>query len=970
MQNINGIHQLLVGTETGNVYALDTKSLDMTDFIIYQDTVIQSVPEDLKNAGQVEALAAYQGDESKLLIGFNRGLIVLYDTQTHTVKHTYITGQTLESIHWHADGKKFVSAHNDGSYIVWSVEDNSKPMLSPNIPFGPFPCMPIKKIVWKTTAVRDDELMVFCGGMPRASYGDRFTVSAQRKEQQVVFDFSSKVIDFVTVDEGDGDMEDPSSLVVLCEEELVAIDLRDSKWGAYRLPYFFPIHSSPVTAAFHVADVADAVYDTIERLGEQQHGRRQFASTNQWPIAGGVVDDSALRKDIIVTGHEDGSVKFWTAGSVRMKHLLTVSSAKQFEGFVDPLEAPAEDEEGAEWPPFRKVGLYDPFSDDPRFSVQRVFLDAKTGTLAVGGSAGQTVIFNLADEEKSIPEMSVVDVAIVSEDVNFVWKGHKKLNVEKNLHFTNGYQPLLVVQTDPPASVTSVCVQTELSLVAVGTAYGYALCDYAKKAVIFSKCLLSADELAVHNASAMEGAMTRFKSFKKSIRDSFRRRRRRGADSPSKKSPTPEPDAGSKSSSSPKKQPSPRRVRQDNEDDDEIKPVERAIEARSDFKPTGSSDALPSLVRILYFADTFIASPTAQTPTFWVGTNGGRVIAHLITPPKTSEADEIWSLAQCQLAKEIQLRHGAPVLGLAVVGMDDAVITKSTPGPHRVVICSEEQIKSFSLPALKPGKHKFKLTGLDGSRIRKVQFAKLQSVYDDTKYEHFIILVTNLGEVNAFSVHNFRRYMKATMTKQTDVHGILSTVLTSRGEALYLGSRGCEWQRVAVGAKNFVQPAFKLELPEGCRPPPAAAQSTLSPSFSTSNRNSAISGEQSDAGVMNDTNNSSTLPSDATMDSIRDYTSNGIETVQMQSSSEGVVTITTKVTKTTTHENNGSLVSVEKKQETTTATLSNGNADQKELTSKELGEISNEICKMKKMTTSEEKDAVKVNGNGHDNASE
>ena len=42
--------------------------------------------------------------------------------------------------------------------------------------------------------------MLFSGGMPRASYGDRHTVTAMQGEQQhCVFDLSSKIVDFVTI---------------------------------------------------------------------------------------------------------------------------------------------------------------------------------------------------------------------------------------------------------------------------------------------------------------------------------------------------------------------------------------------------------------------------------------------------------------------------------------------------------------------------------------------------------------------------------------------------------------------------------------------------------------------------------------------------------------------------------------------------------------------------------------------------
>ena len=35
------VHSLLVGTESGNIYTLDCKTLQLSDYIIYQDTVIQ-----------------------------------------------------------------------------------------------------------------------------------------------------------------------------------------------------------------------------------------------------------------------------------------------------------------------------------------------------------------------------------------------------------------------------------------------------------------------------------------------------------------------------------------------------------------------------------------------------------------------------------------------------------------------------------------------------------------------------------------------------------------------------------------------------------------------------------------------------------------------------------------------------------------------------------------------------------------
>lgn len=77
-----------------------------------------------------------------------------------------------------------------------------------------------------------------------------------------------------------------------------------------------------------------------------------------------------------------------------------------------------------------------------------------------------------------------------------------------------------------------------------------------------------------------------------------------------------------------------------------------------------------------------------------------------------------------QLAKEIQLKHRAPVVGISIFDQTGVPLDLHGPGtaPHRVVIASEEQFKVFSLPQLKPVT-KYKLTAHEGARVRKLASA-------------------------------------------------------------------------------------------------------------------------------------------------------------------------------------------------------------------------------------------------------
>lgn len=54
-------------------------------------------------------------------------------------------------------------------------------------------------LVHATPSSCRDHFIIFSGGMPRASYGDRHCVSVLRAETLVTLDFTSRVIDFFTV---------------------------------------------------------------------------------------------------------------------------------------------------------------------------------------------------------------------------------------------------------------------------------------------------------------------------------------------------------------------------------------------------------------------------------------------------------------------------------------------------------------------------------------------------------------------------------------------------------------------------------------------------------------------------------------------------------------------------------------------------------------------------------------------------
>ncbi|KAK9707867.1 LLGL2 [Popillia japonica] len=946
-------NHLLLGTEGGNIYLLDLNTFTMTPDIIYQDVVMQNVPQDYKlNPGAVEAIFEQPGHPNNILIGYNRGLIVLWDRSENTTVKTFASTQQLESLCWHEDGESFTSSHNDGSYMSWQIngDDENGEDNEPTTTYGPFPCKAIPKIIRKE--LNGEPLIVFSGGLPRASYGDKHTVSVIHNNQHVTFDLTSKVIDFIIVESnGSEDAEEieygtpaalPDSLLILADEELVAIDLQSEDWKMMNLPYLVSLHASAVICSQHVSNVPQELWEQLKDAGKAQTSH--LYSNRAWPIDGGQLlcsKGSLPRRELLLTGHEDGTVRFWDAGSVNLTPIYKFSTAQYFTGdeFADEVVASPDDSED-EWPPFRKTGIFDPYSDDARLAVKKISLCPLSGTLAVAGTAGHVVIAKF-DTEVLDGEINVSIMNIVSDRDGFVWKGHDQLSPKTgSIHQTRGFQANSILQLYPPAAVTCVVLRPDWGLLAAGTAHGLALFDYIRQKPVIVKCTLNPSDLT----GAGDAPISRRKSFKKSLRESFRRLRK----GRSTRRTTTNQNSPTSNTPSTKTSPAPRSSPADeNFSPLEAKPVERQIEARA------VDDAMGSIVRCLYFARTFLINVQNTIPTLWAGTNNGTVYVFTISIPSKRDTDDVI----CQLGKEIQLKHRAPVISIAVLDgaskplpepleVERAIVGLPDPTqPHRVIIASEEQFKIFTLPSLKPY-CKYKLTAHEGARVRRMSFANFTcAVPDSTTTSHAevdLLCLTNLGDCLVLSIPDLKRQLNAAAVRREDINGISSLVFTRDGEALYFHSSS-ELQRISLSATKITSARCYLQLPEGARHEETADVTLTteeerpaeeqSPSVAMVNGNSESKEssvadkteevrENGDDALHNVTVSSSI--GDITIDSVKDHLGSGCFAQHHLGSGEeltsrlsGIATITKTVTTVTTNES-GEVVTTNST--TTTAT--------------------------------------------------
>ncbi|KAM3846612.1 LLGL scribble cell polarity complex component 2 isoform 1-T4 [Vipera latastei] len=794
---------LYLGTESGNVFVVELPSFRvLEDQIISPEEVLQRVPEDYWNRRSlelVEVLREHPRNPNQILIGYSRGLIVLWDLINKKATHHLLGNQQLENLFWMRDGRHIISCHYDGSYTQWPIssDDRQPEPLESKVHYGPFPCKAISKIYWLTTK-NGLPYLIFQGGMPRASYGDRHSITVVHGSRQIAFDFTSRVIDFFVIASAEpfAEFDDPSAMLVLAEEELVVIDLKSPGWPSIQPPYLASLHCSAITCSHHVSNIPLKLWERIINAGNKQNV--QF-SKMPWPINGGISKaPDPPQRDLLLTGHEDGTVRFWNASGVCLNLLYKLTTVKVFltdSDLNDNMNQLGEDE----WPPLRKVGSFDPYSDDPRLGIQKIFLCKYSGYLAVAGTAGQVLVMELNDEEAE-QGIDHAEADFLQDQEGYKWKGHERLKTRDGpVRFEPGFQPFVLVQCQPPAVVTSLALHSEWKLVAFGTSHGFGLFDHQQKRLVFVKCTLHPNDQL-----ALEGPLSRVKSLKKSLRQSFRRIRRSRVST--QKRPTAQEGIS--------------RHNRDALQEIELAPVQRKIEARS------AEDSFTGFVRTLYFADTFLRDSSRHSPSLWAGTNGGTVYAFCLRiPPAERRMDEP---VRAEQAKEIQLMHRAPVIGIIILDgqstplpeplevAHDLSKSPNMQGCHQLLVVSEEQLKVFTLPKV-VSKLKLKLTALEGSRVRKVAVANFISAKTEHS-ENDLAVLTNQGDIQIISLPSLKTQARYPCIRKEDVSGIASCVFTRYGQGFYLISPS-EFERFSLSPKWLVEPRClmnALEKRENC----------------------------------------------------------------------------------------------------------------------------------------------------------
>ncbi|KAM8834059.1 syntaxin-binding protein 5 isoform 8-T9 [Synchiropus picturatus] len=511
---------LYIGTERGNIHIVNVECFTLSGYVIMWNKAIELSTK--THPGPVVHISDNPMDEGKLLIGFECGVVVLWDLKSKKADYRYNYDEAIHSVAWHHEGKQFVCSHSDGTLTTWNVRAPAKPAQiitphgkQPKDGKKPEPCKPILKVEYKTTRA-GDPFMVLSGGLSYDTVGRRACLTVMHGKSTAVLEMDFPIVDFLTLCETPypNDFQEPYAVVVLLERDLVVIDLGQIGYPIFDNPYPLTIHESPVTCCEYFADCPAELIPALYSVGSRQ--KRQGYSKKEWPVSGGNWGQgSQSYPEIIVTGHADGSIKFWDASALMLQVLYKLKTAKVFE------RARGKDDKANT----------DIVEEDP-FAIQTLSWCPESRMLCVAGVSAHVIIYRFSKQEVTTEVVQLLEVSMQCDlsDVDSPEPGGDQtptlstpgapqspqeselptqpsttsnssdgprdnipcLQVRSSsLKQSPGYQVELVVQLvwvsgEPPQQITSLGINSSYGLVVFGNSNGLAVVDYVQKTLLLN----------------------------------------------------------------------------------------------------------------------------------------------------------------------------------------------------------------------------------------------------------------------------------------------------------------------------------------------------------------------------------------------------------------------------------------------------------------------------------------------------
>ncbi|XP_048046449.1 syntaxin-binding protein 5 isoform X4 [Megalobrama amblycephala] len=826
---------LYVGTERGNIHIVNVESFTLSGYVIMWNKAIELSSK--THPGPVVHISDNPMDEGKLLIGFECGIVVLWDLKSKKADYRYNYDEAIHSVAWHHEGKQFVCSHSDGTLTTWNVRAPAKPAQiitphgkQPKDGKKPEPCKPILKVEYKTTRA-GDPFMILCGGLSYDTVGRRACLTVMHGKSTAVLEMDYPIVDFLTLCETPypNDFQEPYAVVVLLEKDLVVIDLAQIGYPIFENPYPLSIHESPVTCCEYFADCPAEVIPALYSVGSRQ--KRQGFSKKEWPVSGGNWGQGTLSfSEVIITGHADGSIKFWDASALMLQVLYKLKTAKVF-------EKPRGKEEKS------STEIVD---EDP-FAIQILSWCPESRVLCVAGVSAHVIVYRFSKQEVTTEVVQLLEVRMQCElnEVESPEVGGEQasavstpgtssspqtslpqshpstssnnssdglrdnvpcLKVRSSpLKQSPGYQVELLIQLvwvsgEPPQQITSLAVNSAYGLVAFGNGNGLAVVDYLQKTLLLNMSI-----------AELYGSTDPHHRQPRSPRKA--RQPSAGLCDGNEASATPEEKCKSPTSARIS-----RKINMiaDQKDDARDNSFSRSRSSSVTSLDRESREVISSF----YFCDSLSKkSETVALPSLWVGTSLGSMLTIALTVPSTPEQRMQQPVGVCFCGSVVRLKGG--ILRMAQLDASGMLLPhvyepwyepnapeeeKERPRRRRptsppssqenqdcqyAVVCSEKQAKVVALPSQ---------NCIYEHNITEASFVLRADVVTMTTGVGLACFCAN-GHIMTLSVPSLRPLLDVNYLPLTDMRIARTFCFSNQGQALYLTSP-TEIQRITYSQET------------------------------------------------------------------------------------------------------------------------------------------------------------------------
>ncbi|MFT7799956.1 syntaxin-binding protein 5-like isoform X6 [Arapaima gigas] len=502
---------LYVGTERGNTHIVNVESFVLSGYVIMWNKAIELSTK--THPGPVVHLSDCPRDEGKLLIGFESGTVVQWDLRAKKADFRIYYDEAIHSVSWHHEGRQFMCSHSDGSLTTWSLRNTTKP-VQVTFPHGksqrdgkkPESCKPILKVEYKTSRSSGEPFVIFSGGLSYDKPGRKPALTIMHGKSVTVLEMDHPIVEFLVLCETPypNEVQEPYAVAVLLEKDFIVVDLTQSNFPIFENPYPMDIHESPVTCTSYFTDCPPDLIPILYSLGVKH--KKQGYSHKEWPVSGGTWTLGAQTyPEIIITGHADGSIKFWDASAITLQMLYRLKTSKVFE-----KSKPGEG---------RGVEVAE---EDP-YAVQIVSWCPQSRLLCVVGFSAHAILYRFSKHDSNT-EIVALEVRLQCDVEDFLSpsegdahpatlhpRSHSPLSgspgsgtpdgtrdsapclkvKSRQLRIPAGYQAQLVVQVlwadgEPSQQITSVDINSAYGLLALGNCNGLVVVDYVQKSILLT----------------------------------------------------------------------------------------------------------------------------------------------------------------------------------------------------------------------------------------------------------------------------------------------------------------------------------------------------------------------------------------------------------------------------------------------------------------------------------------------------